>query len=110
MLRPEGHARARFWRAVRDIDLAIIEQPGLVGHAKRMELFGDQAWTVSVWQDEASLLAFVQSTAHRRAMAEAGDSFIDARFARLKVSRSSLPLPWDEVLGEFDRSGRHYFE
>jgi heme-degrading monooxygenase HmoA len=44
------------------------DQPGLLGHAVRFEIFGNKAWTMTAWKDEASLTAFVRSPAHRAAV------------------------------------------
>ncbi len=95
---------------MRRVDETMRTQPGLVGCAKRLEVFGDEACTVSAWKDLASLQAFVQSDAHRQAMAEARESWVDARFARASLPGRRLPPPWSELLATLDRSARHYYE
>lgn len=109
-LRPERERRAQFWQSVARIDAALPAQPGLIGYAKRRELFGDEAWTVTAWRDEDRLRAFVRGATHVDAMAGAVDSIVDARFARVSVPAARLPLPWREVLALLDGNARHYFE
>jgi len=109
-LSPDRTQHAAFWRSIGKIDAVLPSQPGLIAHAKRRELLGDEAWTVTAWRDEESLRAFVQSEVHTEAMATAANSFIDARFARVAVPAERLPLPWREVLAILERGARHYYE
>lgn len=109
-LQGDRAARSRFWDAVSAIDGQIRSQPGFIGYAKRTEVFGDESWTVSVWQDRASLSAFMRSGAHAAAMRDLTAVIGDARFARLELPRSRIPLSWDAVLAELDRNPRQYYE
>lgn len=110
VLKNDSQARARFWEAERLVDSSLRGQPGLIGYTKRLEVFGDEAWTMSVWADPESVNAFMRSAAHRTAMARAQDSYVDARFVRASIPGHRFPLPWDEVLTLLERSGRHYWE
>ncbi|MBM3547295.1 MAG: DUF3291 domain-containing protein [Alphaproteobacteria bacterium] len=109
-LKNDARSRAKFWRAVALIDETIASQPGFVGYAKRRDLFGRNAWTVSVWSDVPSLAAFIRSDAHGRAMEDAADTFADARFGRTTMPAKRLPPSWDEALLILERKARHYYE
>jgi heme-degrading monooxygenase HmoA len=110
VLKQDSKARATFWEAERRVDSVMLDQPGLIGYAKRLEVFGDEAWTMSAWVDSASLNAFVRSDAHQKAMADARNSYVDARFARTTIPSHRVPLSWVEVLAILERSARHYYE
>ena len=103
-------ARAVFWDYVDQVEASLPDRPGFVGYSKRRELFGNTAWTLTVWADSASLIAFIDSEPHRTAIRAASDSFDDARFARVTVDRSEVPVSWERALALLETSGRHYFE
>ncbi len=109
-LKRDSRSKTKFWRSVRLIDEAIANNSGFIGYAKRREVFGENAWTVSAWQDASSLRAFIQSDAHRHAMEQAADTFADARFARVTVPMRRIPLSWEETLSILERNARHYYE
>ena len=72
-------------------------QPGYFGHALRRTLLGDETWTINVWQDEKSLMAFVRSDARQRAVREGAGALAEVRFARVSVECTALPLGWDRA-------------
>ena len=89
-----GKEFANELRAVMD---SMNEQSGLVGYSVRKELIGSRVWTKSVWVDPGSMERFVQSSAHRKAMASGAvrkESFIAA--AAL-VDASLIPPDWAEA-------------
>lgn len=77
---------------------SMASQPGLIGHAARRQLFGDQGWTMSVWTDDAARAAFVQSAVHREAVARSMPALRTVELKRLTVARRDLPTDWDQVL------------
>ncbi len=110
VLNDDEDARDRFWEYVRIVDATMSDQPGFVGSSKRVEPFGDRAWTMTVWRDEDSLRAFLASSDHRAAVREGMAAIDDALFLRFTSPGTSLPLPWDEAVARLDREGRHFFE
>ena len=81
-------------RAVLD---TMNQHDGLIGYAVRKELFGSRVWTKSVWTDRASMERFVQSAAHRKAMASGSivrGSFISAAAF---IDASLIPPSWTEA-------------
>ncbi len=73
-------------------------EPGLIGYSVRKELLGNEAWTVSIWVDEASISRFVSTPRHRTAMREGSSAMAAVRFRRFKVAATELPLNWDRIL------------
>ncbi|HEX4871293.1 MAG TPA: antibiotic biosynthesis monooxygenase family protein [Nevskiaceae bacterium] len=102
----DAAARGRFWEGVWRVEGALARQPGLVGHRLRRSLLGREVWTMTVWQDEASLEAFVRSPLHQQAMREgvAALSFIET--ARLRLPAERLPPSWDEAEAALAAQGR----
>lgn len=81
-----------FWRHVSEVYQSMEAQPGLVGYSIRREVFGDQGWTMSIWQDEQSLQGFVQSTVHQNAIKAGMPALTQTKFARLTVHKSRIPI------------------
>lgn len=90
--------RALFWAHVNKVEASLPQQPGFVGFAKRAQVFGNQAWTLTFWHDEPSLLAFVRSPAHQAAIRDSATVLAGARFARFTVSADELPIDWTRAL------------
>ncbi len=107
-LHDERSLRTRFWNHVDKVEKSLEGRPGFIGFSKRQELFGDQAWTMTVWTDEASLDAFVGSSDHQAAMAEASYLLKSARFVRFQIDRSEVPVPWASALERLAASTRQY--
>jgi heme-degrading monooxygenase HmoA len=106
VLGPDDDLRASFWHHVAQVEATLPAQPGFLGHSKRVELFGDQAWTMTVWRDAASLRAFVRSPAHRKAIRGGYDAVTSARFAQVEMKREAIPLSWEEALELLAQHGR----
>lgn len=71
--------------------------PGFVGGSFR-NVGQLQWWTMTVWRDEASMLAFIVSEPHILAMAETSAVAERARSTHLEISADELPYGWDVAL------------
>jgi heme-degrading monooxygenase HmoA len=89
----------RFLRASAQVNRQLRNTPGLVDSKLRAQLGSLTFWTLSTWEDDASLRAFARSDPHasliddlrRRGAMRSGD------FAFWTISRDE-PLPtWAEV-------------
>lgn len=109
-LKREQAARDVFFAAVKRVDAVMEQQPGLIGHGKRLELFGDEAWTISAWRSDEDVSAFVRSPIHRQAMQDAAGTYIDARVARIMMPAEDVPVSWQQALATLDDNARQYYE
>lgn len=85
----------KFWDFVFAIEKDLPTTNGALGHSVRKKLFSDEGWTMSVWSDEESLLKFVNSGLHKRAVEEAGSAIKSVRYARVRVPKSQTPISWE---------------
>jgi heme-degrading monooxygenase HmoA len=85
----------RFWDFVFAIEKELPTTKGALGHSVRKKIFSDEGWTMSVWSDEESLLEFVNSGLHKRAVEEAGRAIKSVRYARVRLSKSQTPISWE---------------
>ena len=97
-----------FWSNVSAVADSLDGRPGFVGYRLRRELFGRNSWTMTVWADAASLDAFVQGDIHQTAIREGWPALARARFARVTLPRSEIPISWEQVEALLDATGREY--
>lgn len=97
-----------FYSRSEDVVKSLKDQPGLLAYSVRRQLFGNQAWTLTLWDSENSKSAFIRSSAHQKAMAEASSVLHCARFLRVDWSGEVTNLGWDEVLERLDTESVSY--
>lgn len=107
-LNDDREARRIFWDHVHKLTKTMESNPGFRGMSLRRQLFGNEAWTLSVWENEESLREFVRSPEHRKAMNEGAPAARNIRFSRFQASTKELPLKWTEVLSRLDASAQNY--
>jgi quinol monooxygenase YgiN len=71
---------------------------GLLGYSLRAELGAKRFWTLSAWQDEVALQAFVRAQPHVQTMRAMVLRMGATRFIRWTVKGSELPASWEEAL------------
>lgn len=71
---------------------------GLIGYSLRAELTAKRFWTLSVWQDEASLRDFAYAQPHAGTMTALTPHMGATRFIRWTVAGRELPLRWEDAL------------
>jgi quinol monooxygenase YgiN len=76
----------------------------LLGYSLRADLGVKQFWTLSAWEDEAALQAFVRTQPHARAMTVLEPHLGATTFIRWAVKGSELPVGWEEALRRWRRS------
>lgn len=91
-------ARRIFDTQIGVISEALKDQPGIIGYRLRRELLGNEAWTMTVWQDEASRARFVASPLHRNAIALSSKAVRQSRSLHVEVPAQEAPLAWDKAL------------
>jgi quinol monooxygenase YgiN len=75
---------------------------GLVGYSLRARLAAKRFWTLSVWEDETALRAFVAARPHAAVMKALAPHMGATRFTRWTVRGSDLPLQWSDALKRGD--------
>jgi heme-degrading monooxygenase HmoA len=108
MLRDNRELRSDFWTQVDKIVAALPEQPGFIGHSRRRNLTGSQAWTMTVWIDADSAERFVNHETHTTAMRTSGEALESFRSARLDLPRDEVPISWSLAMEILDQQGSGY--
>lgn len=74
---------------------------GLFGYAMWTQPLAKRFWTLSAWEGEASLQAFIQRPPHLGAVARLAPHLAGARFLRWSVRGAELPLSWGAAMRRF---------
>src|SRR5438445_806704 len=82
-----------FSRHVRAIRRQLARTPGLIGYSLRAKLFRHRFWTLSVWEDNAALTAFVRKNSERFWTHSKYDTVTPPPFARMSGIRR-IPRLW----------------
>jgi quinol monooxygenase YgiN len=88
----------------------LSRTPGLLGYSLLGRPLVKRFFTLSVWEDEAALQAFVHAMPHAQAPSVMAPHMGKTAFVRWRVRGSELPPSWGEALrrweawGEVDRS------
>jgi heme-degrading monooxygenase HmoA len=90
-----------FFYYTRRIQTQLKSARGLVGYSLLAHLVAKRFWTLSVWQDEVSLMNFVHQDPHREAMMTLRRFMGGTRFLRWKIKGSAVPPNWHDAMERF---------
>jgi hypothetical protein len=88
----------RFIQFSMQIQMQLRETPGVIGYSLRARLLSRNFWTLSVWEDQKSLMDFVAKIPHGEAMKAMVSSMGPSKFTQWKVNASALPLRWEDAI------------
>src|SRR5262249_52861068 len=99
-------ATFRFARRVAAVRRQLASANGLVGYSMLGKPFARRYWTLSAWQDEAALQAFVAQNPHFDTMSAMAPDMETTRFVRWHLKGSALPPRWPDALHRLESTGR----
>ncbi len=76
----------------------LERSPGLIGYSLNAHPLTARFWTLSVWENESALQAFVNAAPHVETMRTLIPRMGPTRFVRWTVLGAHLPVRWDEAL------------
>ncbi|HKE00648.1 MAG TPA: antibiotic biosynthesis monooxygenase, partial [Planctomycetota bacterium] len=88
----------RFLVSTIRIGRQLARAPGAIGYSLRASMGSKQFWTLSVWESEAALGAFVAARPHLDAMSGLRGHMGATRFTRWRVRGRELPPDWSDAL------------
>jgi heme-degrading monooxygenase HmoA len=71
-----------------------------LGYALKADLLNKTFWTMSAWDDQEALTAFVRSDVHRKAMTSLQSHMDDPRIKTYEASGSKVPPTWPDLARE----------
>jgi hypothetical protein len=90
-------AMPKFMRYVYQIWRQLADSEGLIGYSLDANVPSREFWTLSVWEDEESLMRFVGTNPHGRVMTDLIPHMGQTKFIQWRVSGSDIPLNWEEA-------------
>ena len=104
----DNDKRAPFDEHTRRVIDSLADQPGMLGYSVRRQIFGNEAWTMTVWRDENSRARFVASTVHRSAIAASMPALKSVRTKRLELPLKEIPMEWARALQLLEQPSSTY--
>jgi hypothetical protein len=83
----------KFMRYTSQIRRQLADSEGLIGYALDAKVLSRDFWTLSVWEDEASLRRFVQQNPHGKVMMDLLPQWARRRSSRLRW----MPPPFRRI-------------
>jgi heme-degrading monooxygenase HmoA len=104
ILEDGDEAQKAFDENMEAINAVLLDQPGLVGVSLAGKPFTREYRTLSVWETEEAMLAWVTSEAHATAMADVGDKMVLGRGTHWSIEKDQMPPAWDDAKQRLDGS------
>ena len=98
-------ASFRYARRVAAVRHQLASAKGLIGYSMLGKPFAHRYWTLSVWEDEAALQAFVAQNPHLDTMSAIAPDMETTRFVRWQLEGSALPPRWPDALHRLEDTG-----
>jgi heme-degrading monooxygenase HmoA len=86
-----------FIRFSRETQRQLETAEGLIGYSLQAQILARRFWTLSVWEDETTLMRFVHHEPHSEIMNALAPHMGRTAFVRWTVSSAELPLNWREA-------------
>lgn len=98
---PLSHYRdtLRFYKYVQQINGQLRRTEGLLGYSFKAHIWQKDYWTLSVWEDQKALDAFIRTEPHVSVMKSMSGAMGQTKFTSWQVEGSELPVIWAEALG-----------
>jgi hypothetical protein len=87
-----------FFRFTLQINRQLRATPGAVGYSMRANMFSRRFWTLSVWESDRALLAFVGQERHGTVMKDLAPHVGATKFTRWKLLGSGVPPRWEDAV------------
>lgn len=86
-----------FWLTIQT-QRQLSKSKGLLGYSLLAQPLRRTFWTLSVWQDQQSLMDFVRQIPHSRIMQSLAPHMGKTQFVQWKLAASAIPPAWKEAI------------
>ena len=94
----DSNQRSEFDRQTRRVIDSLPSHSGMLGYSARRQIFGNEAWTMSMWASDADRAGFVRSAVHQEAIAKSAPAIVNIQLKRLTLTRKDVPVGWPRAL------------
>lgn len=92
-----------FIRMFRAVQSQLNESKGLLGYSMTAKFYRRRFWTLSVWEDEKSLMDFVMKIPHKNIMVSLRGHLNSPKFVRWRTVGSAVPPSWEEAYRRLEK-------
>jgi len=82
----------------------LASAQGLLGYSLLARPLSKRFWTLSAWENENALRAFVRHLPHQNIMTALAPHMDKTKFVQWPIKGSQLPLQWDDALRRYSNS------
>ncbi len=75
----------------------LHKSKGLIGYSLHAQPLRQRFWTLSVWEDQQSLMDFVRQAPHGKIMQVLAPHMGETEFVQWKVTVKDIPPSWNEA-------------
>ena len=86
-----------FFEHVKKVEESLQDRSGFIGYSIRKQLFGNEVWTMTVWDNKYSMQSFVESDVHKEAMKKGMTALKTTRFYRFFIKKEAIPISWEKA-------------
>lgn len=94
----DSNQRSEFDRQTRRVIDSLPSHSGMLGYSARRQIFGNEAWTMSMWASDADRAGFVRSAVHQEAIAKSAPAIVNIQLKRLSLTRKDVSAGWPRAL------------
>lgn len=94
----DSNQRSEFDRQTRRVIDSLPSHSGMLGYSARRQIFGNEAWTMSMWASDADRAGFVRSAVHQEAIAKSAPDIVNIQLKRLSLTRKDVSAGWPRAL------------
>ena len=94
----DSNQRSEFDRQTRRVIDSLPSHSGMLGYSARRQIFGNEAWTMSMWASDADRAGFVRSAVHQEAIAKSAPAIVNIQLKRLSLTLKDVPAGWPRAL------------
>lgn len=100
-----------FDEQMKKLNAALETQPGFIGSSLSAKLLSSpgEYRTLSVWEDEEAMLAWVVGEAHAEAMEAMTDHVETGRTVSWTLTRDEMPPTWQDAKARLDEDGHEAY-
>jgi quinol monooxygenase YgiN len=92
---PRPEKQSDFFALVGMVTADLDQRDGMIAYSLGLEPTCGFARTISVWRDEAAMMAFATGDAHMAAVGQSFDVGITGRVMHFTLPASEMPVTWD---------------
>ncbi|NRA47454.1 MAG: hypothetical protein HRU09_21100 [Oligoflexales bacterium] len=100
--RLKRHLRSSFLHTSDELYKNLNEVEGYVGGSMRLEPFGDQVWTLTIWTEKEAMDSFFRETHMATAFAQ-NDAIVKFRSTHFSMNSAKIPDTWEQAMEKIEK-------